>query len=104
MKSAMLDLDTFCDLCGKNHHQDRIRTFEGAYGIYCVPLKKLNVFKTRLKNSKRFRAYLSIEQAPEELIYDTDAWKRGHRFQDVDFNQTCVHAISGGCRVCYPPK
>ena len=103
VKIPVLDIETDCSLCKKDHKKNGLVTFEGAYGKYCVPIKKLNAFKSRVKNSQKFRNYLSIDEVPEDQLFNKEAWKNRHRYLDSDpSNTTCVHAISGGCFKCYP--
>ncbi len=94
--------ESVCMLCGRDHKKHRLTTFEGAYGTYCIPLKKLSAFKEKLKNSQTFRTYLGVDDLKESSLYDIGHWKARHRFLETDLNTSCIHGISGGCIGCYP--
>ena len=94
--------DNICSRCGKDHKKEKMKTFKGAYDTYCVPLKKLNSFKTQLKNSPDFRKYLSLEEMLEEsLLSGGIGWRNHHNSIDLLKNMGCTHGIVGGCTKCF---
>lgn len=99
---SVIDIENNCQKCGRDHRKEKIKMFKGAYGIYCVSPKKLNSFKTQLKNSPSFRKYLSFEEIPEEgLLSGGIGWRNHHNATDLLKNIGCAHGIVGGCTKCF---
>ena len=72
MKPPVIDNQEICIYCDQDHKKEGLATFEGAYGVYCIPQKKLNGFKGRLKKSQKFRKYLSLDEIPEDELLDAE--------------------------------
>jgi len=103
MKAQAIDTSHVCSYCNRDHEKERLVTFQGAYGIYCVPGKKLGLFKWRLQMSPRFRKYLSLEEiAEEDLLAGGDAWKQHYHSIHTEKNLACPHGVVAGCMACIP--
>lgn len=103
MKNLTKTCSTICELCGCDHRITKRKTFYGAYGSYCLPLKQYKKVKAQLKNSSRFRTFLDLERLPEKKLFDEEAWSTSQLRIDSDYrNTSCRHGVSGGCFKCVP--
>lgn len=103
MKNQKVKKKKICANCKKNHKENKLKTFYGAYGIYCIPAKKYCSFKSKITVSKPFRQFLNIDNVEKENLFDEMTWRRNHFVSDITANGAyCRHRISGGCLKCFP--
>lgn len=104
MKNKNIDNQQACKYCNKDHQKERLDTFHGAFGNYCLPKEKIAHFKRKLRISPRFKKYLSLNDiSKKDLIEGGDTWRKHYHSIDNNIEDLfCRHGIAGGCVKCIP--